>query len=225
MVEHPSRLEISAHGDSTINCNERWLGSYHKLMATDSGIVDLEAARRASLTEALLRTGKGDRSAFEAVYRATSAKLFGVCLRIFGDRNEAEEALQDAYITIWNRAATFEAGRASPISWLVTVTRNRAIDRLRSKGKAGFTSLDEASEIEDPSPLAEAQLMAIGDDKLLYSCIDGLDRRDAHFIKSAFLGGATYADIAARDGEPLGTVKSRIRRALVKLRTCMEGAS
>jgi RNA polymerase sigma-70 factor (ECF subfamily) len=194
-------------------------------MATDSGIVDLEAARRASLTEALLRTGKGDRSAFEAVYRATSAKLFGVCLRIFGDRNEAEEALQDAYITIWNRAATFEAGRASPISWLVTVTRNRAIDRLRSKGKVGFTSLDEASEIEDPSPLAEAQLMAIGDDKLLYSCIDGLDRRDAHFIKSAFLGGATYADIATRDGEPLGTVKSRIRRALVKLRTCMEGAS
>ena len=225
MVEHPSRLEISAHGDSTINCNKLWLGSYPKLMATDSGIVDLEAARRASLTEALLRTGKGDRSAFEAVYRATSAKLFGVCLRIFGDRNEAEEALQDAYITIWNRAATFEAGRASPISWLVTVTRNRAIDRLRSKGKVGFTSLDEASEIEDPSPLAEAQLMAIGDDKLLYSCIDGLDRRDAHFIKSAFLGGATYADIATRDGEPLGTVKSRIRRALVKLRTCMEGAS
>jgi RNA polymerase sigma-70 factor (ECF subfamily) len=225
MVGHPSRLEISAHGDSTINCNKLWLGSYPKLMATDSGIVDLEAARRASLTEALLRTGKGDRSAFEAVYRATSAKLFGVCLRIFGDRNEAEEALQDAYITIWNRAATFEAGRASPISWLVTVTRNRAIDRLRSKGKVGFTSLDEASEIEDPSPLAEAQLMAIGDDKLLYSCIDGLDRRDAHFIKSAFLGGATYADIATRDGEPLGTVKSRIRRALVKLRTCMEGAS
>lgn len=194
-------------------------------MALDSGIVDFETARRAFLTEALLRTGKGDRSAFEAVYKATSAKLFGVCLRIFNDRNEAEEALQDAYITIWNRAASFEAGRASPISWLVTVTRNRAIDRLRSKGKAGLASLDEASDTADPSPLAEAQLLAFDEDKLLHGCIDGLDQRDAHFIKSAFMGGATYADLAAREGEPLGTVKSRIRRALIKLRTCMEGAS
>lgn len=194
-------------------------------MALDSGIADFEAARRASLTEALLRTGKGDRSAFEAVYKATSAKLFGVCLRIFSDRNEAEEALQDAYITIWNRAASFEAGRASPISWLVTVTRNRAIDRLRAKGKAGLASLDEATDVADLTPSAEAQLVALGDDKLLYGCIDGLDRRDAHFIKSAFIGGATYADLATREGEPLGTIKSRIRRALMKLRTCMEGAS
>ena len=194
-------------------------------MALDSGIADFEAARRASLTEALLRTGKGDRSAFEAVYKATSAKLFGVCLRIFSDRNEAEEALQDAYITIWNRAASFEAGRASPISWLVTVTRNRAIDRLRAKGKAGLASLDEATDVADLTPSAEAQLVALGDDKLLYGCIDGLDRRDAHFIKSAFIGGATYADLATREGEPLGTTKSRIRRALMKLRTCMEGAS
>jgi RNA polymerase sigma-70 factor (ECF subfamily) len=194
-------------------------------MALDSGIADFEAARRASLTEALLRTGKGDRSAFEAVYKATSAKLFGVCLRIFSDRNEAEEALQDAYITIWNRAASFEAGRASPISWLVTVTRNRAIDRLRAKGKAGLASLDEATDVADPTPLAEAQLVALSDDKLLYGCIEGLDRRDAHFIKSAFIGGATYADLATREGEPLGTIKSRIRRALMKLRTCMEGAS
>ena len=194
-------------------------------MALDSGIADFEAARRASLTEALLRTGKGDRSAFEAVYKATSAKLFGVCLRIFSDRNEAEEALQDAYITIWNRAASFEAGRASPISWLVTVTRNRAIDRLRAKGKAGLASLDEATDVADPAPSAEAQLVALGGDKLLYGCIDGLDRRDAHFIKSAFIGGATYADLATREGEPLGTTKSRIRRALMKLRTCMEGAS
>lgn len=194
-------------------------------MALDSGITDFETARRASLTDALLRAGKGDRSAFEAVYKATSAKLFGVCLRIFNDRNEAEEALQDAYITIWNKAASFEAGRASPISWLVTVTRNRAIDRLRSKGKAGLAPLDQATDIADPSPLADEQLLALGEGKLLYGCIDGLDQRDAHFIKSAFMGGATYAELAAHEGEPLGTVKSRIRRALMKLRTCMEGAS
>jgi RNA polymerase sigma factor (sigma-70 family) len=194
-------------------------------MAADSASSDLDSARRARLADALIRTGRGDRSAFEAVYKATSAKLFGVCLRIFPDRNEAEEALQDAYLTIWNKAASFEAGRASPISWLVAVTRNRAIDRLRSRGKAGLTSLDEAAEVADPAPLADAQLLSSSEDRVLHGCIEGLEQRDAHFIRSAFVGGATYADLAQREGEPLGTVKSRIRRALIKLRACMEGAS
>lgn len=194
-------------------------------MAADDNRIDLESERRARLAEALVRAGRGERAAFEQVYRATSAKLFGVCLRIFPDRNEAEEALQDAYLTIWNKAASFEAGRASPISWLVTVTRNRAIDRLRAGGKAGLTSLDEAAEIADPLPLADAQLQADGEDRVLKGCIEGLERRDAHFIRCAFLAGATYAELAQREGEPLGTVKSRIRRALIKLRTCMEGAS
>jgi RNA polymerase sigma-70 factor, ECF subfamily len=194
-------------------------------MVADSASSDLDSARRARLAEALIRTGRGDRSAFEAVYKATSAKLFGVCLRIFPDRNEAEEALQDAYLTIWNKAASFESGRASPISWLVAVTRNRAIDRLRARGKAGMASLDEAAEIADPAPLADAQLLASGEDHVLHGCIEELEHRDAHFIRSAFIGGATYADLAEREGEPLGTVKSRIRRALIKLRGCMEGAS
>jgi RNA polymerase sigma-70 factor, ECF subfamily len=194
-------------------------------MPADDSPASLDDARRARLADALQRAGRGDRSAFETVYRATSAKLFGVCLRIFPERAEAEEALQDAYLTIWNKASSFEAGRASPISWLVAVTRNRAIDRLRSRGKAGLASLDEAAEIADPAPLAEARLVAAGEDAVLHGCIDGLEHRDAHFIRSAFIGGATYADLAAREGEPLGTVKSRIRRALIKLRTCMEGAS
>jgi RNA polymerase sigma-70 factor, ECF subfamily len=194
-------------------------------MAQDSGIIKLDSARRARLSDALIRAGRGDRSAFEIIYKATSAKLFSVCLRIFPERAEAEEALQDAYLTIWNKAATFEAGRASPISWLVTVTRNRAIDLLRSKGKAGLASLDEASEIADPAPLADAKLAAAGEDAALHGCIDTLNQRDAHFIRRAFISGATYADLAAHEGEPLGTVKSRIRRALVKLRMCMEGAS
>ena len=225
MAEPASHPEILEHGKILANCIAPYDRSYRRVMATDSVTVDFDAARRAALSDALLRTGKGDRSAFETVYKATSAKLFGVCLRIFSDRNEAEEALQDAFITIWNRAASFEAGRASPISWLVTVTRNRAIDRLRSKGKAGLASLDEAAEVADQTPLADAQLLAKGEDDILHGCIDGLDRRDAHFIRSAFIGGATYADLAAHEGEPLGTVKSRIRRALMKLRTCMEGAS
>lgn len=194
-------------------------------MSAESSSSELDTARRARLADALIRAGRGDRSAFEAVYRATSAKLFGVCLRIFPDRAEAEEALQDAYLTIWNKASSFESGRASPISWLVTVTRNRAIDRLRAKGKAGLAALDEALEIADPAPLAETKMLADSERDVLRGCIQGLDQRDAHFIKCAFIGGATYADLASQEDVPLGTVKSRIRRALIKLRACMEGAS
>jgi RNA polymerase sigma-70 factor (ECF subfamily) len=194
-------------------------------MVADESPYNLDDARRARLVDALLKTGQGDRSAFETLYRATSAKLFGVCLRIFPDRFEAEEALQDAYLTIWNRASSFQPGRASPISWLVTVTRNRAIDRLRASGKATYVPVDEAAEIVDPAPRADAQLFAAGEDAQLTGCIDGLDGRDAHFIRSAFIGGSTYAQLAEAEGTPLATVKSRIRRALIKLRNCMEAGS
>lgn len=194
-------------------------------MAKDSGTADLDSARRARLSDALVKAGRGDRNAFAAVYAATSAKLFGVCLRIFPDRNEAEDVLQDAYLTIWNKAASFESGRASPISWLVAVTRNRAIDRLRAKKKIGTTSIEEAAEIADATPLADTQLIEEADDQALHDCIQSLDTRDAFFIRSAFIGGSTYADLAENEGQPLGTVKSRIRRALLKLRGCMEGAA
>jgi RNA polymerase sigma-70 factor, ECF subfamily len=192
-------------------------------MAADNTTADIEDARRARLVDALVRTGQGDRSAFEVLYKQTSAKLFGVCLRIFPERSEAEEALQDAYLTIWNRAASFQAGRASPISWLVAVTRNRAIDRLRASGKAKFVDLDDAAEVADPAPCADAQLFAASEDKALHGCIAGLEARDAHFIRSAFIGGVTYAELANAEGSPLATVKSRIRRALIRLRSCLEG--
>jgi RNA polymerase sigma-70 factor (ECF subfamily) len=77
--------------------------------------------------------------------------------------------------------------------------------------------------VVDPNPRADAQLFAASEDAALHGCIEGLETRDAHFIRSAFIGGATYAQLADAEGAPLATVKSRIRRALIKLRTCMEG--
>jgi len=180
------------------------------------------AEDRARLTQALVRTGQGDRSAFETLYRSTSAKLFGVCLRIFGDRRDAEDALQDAYVTIWNRASSYDPARASPITWLVTVARNRAIDRLRAAGKGGLAPLDEAAEVADPAPDAEQSLLEQGEAQALSGCIGELEARDAKFISAAFLGGATYAELAERERAPLGTVKSRIRRALIRLRECLD---
>jgi RNA polymerase sigma-70 factor, ECF subfamily len=180
---------------------------------------------RARLSAALTATGAGDRGAFEDVYKKTSAKLFGICLRIFGDRQEAEDALQDAYITIWNKAATFDPARASPITWLAVLTRNRAIDRLRAKGRAVTVPVDEAFDVADDAPSAEAQLLGRADDSALHVCIDALEPRDSAFIRAAFMHGATYADLATKEALPLGTVKSRIRRALITLRTCLSGDS
>src|SRR5213078_3280 len=89
-------------------------------------------AARSQLAAALVRVAGGDRAALRMVYQDTSAKLFGVCLRILKDRSEAEDVLQDIYVTVWRKAATFDPSRASPITWLVAVARNRSIDRLRS---------------------------------------------------------------------------------------------
>ena len=86
---------------------------------------------RARLASAIVRIGAGDKSALDYVYRATSAKLFGICLRILGDRKEAEDTLQDVYLTLWRRADRFDPARASPITWVAVLARNRAIDRLR----------------------------------------------------------------------------------------------
>jgi RNA polymerase sigma-70 factor (ECF subfamily) len=178
-------------------------------------------ADRAQLAALMRGVAGGDRSAFDDLYRRTSAKLFGVCLRIFSEREEAEEALQDAYVTIWNKADRFDQGKASPITWLVAVTRNRAIDRLRRRRGQGLATLDAAEAVADSAPLADAVIEQDQNSGQLQQCVDSLEARDSLFIRTAFLQGVTYSEIAQREGMPLATVKSRMRRALLKLRECM----
>ena len=156
------------------------------------------------------------------VYRRTSAKLFGVCLRICPDRADAEDVLQDVYLTVWNRAASFDPSRASPITWLAALVRNRAIDRLRASGRRPTAPLELASEVADDRPDAETFLVADGEAARIVTCIETLAASDATMIRTAFFDGATYSEIAERGAMPLGTVKSRIRRALLKLRDCLQ---
>lgn len=171
--------------------------------------------------QTLQRVAAGDRPALAELYSATSAKLFGVCLRILPDRAEAEEALQEAYLTIWRNAARFEAGRASPITWLVTVTRNRALDRLRGRKGLPLGPLDLASEVADPADGADLLLERDQESARLGVCLGKLDQQDTILIRAAFFEGSAYSELAARASMPLGTVKSRIRRALLKLRECL----
>lgn len=183
---------------------------------------DVASLERAALTAALKRVASGDRAALHEVYRRTSAKLFGVCLRIFPEGNEAEDALQDAFVNVWNKAGTFDPARASPITWLVTLTRNRAIDRLRASGRRLTAPIEAAAHVADDAPDAEACLIAADDRARIAQCMDTLASGDATMIRTAFFEGATYADIADRASVPLGTVKSRIRRALMKLKACLQ---
>ena len=111
--------------------------------------MDAETRRR-QLVAAINRVAGGDRAALRLVYSETSAKLFGVCLRILGDRSEAEDVLQDVYLTVWRKAASFDEGVASPITWLVAIARNRSIDRLRSSAASrAHAPLEAAAEVPD----------------------------------------------------------------------------
>ena len=178
-------------------------------------------AARERLVEALVATGAEDRAAFATLYRLTSAKLFGVCLRICGERQAAEDVLSEVYLTIWRRAGAFEPGRASPISWLATIARNRAIDWRRSAGRKLAVTLDDAPEVADPEPSAEDRLVTSGEDHRLHLCLDQLEDKQRGAIRTAFFEGLTYAELAEREGVPLGTMKSWVRRGLIRLKDCL----
>lgn len=177
---------------------------------------------RAALIEALIRTGQADREAFRTVYTMTSAKLFGICLRICVDRQGAEDVLHDVYITIWNRAGGYQPGRASPISWLATIARNRAIDWRRRQGRTRAAPVDEADAIPDGKPRQDDVLVADEATARLHHCLEGIEIRQRGAIRSAFFGGLTYAELAERQAVPLGTMKSWVRRGLQALRGCLD---
>ncbi len=177
---------------------------------------------RAELAELLQRVGAGDRQAFELLYQRTAAKLLGVATRICWERGQAEEAVQESYLTIWRRAASFDPARGSAMAWLQTLTRNQAVDHLRRLRAPAPFALDEAAEVADPAPLVSATLEARGEEMRLLRCLEELAVGDARLIRAGFLEGSSYLELATRTGAPLGTIKSRIRRALLKLRVCLE---
>ncbi|MBD2842653.1 sigma-70 family RNA polymerase sigma factor [Erythrobacter rubeus] len=178
---------------------------------------------REALRAAMVRLSEGDSAALEQIYTATRVKLFGICFRILGDQKEAEDALQDVYVNLWQRAGRYDPDRASPISWLATFARNRAIDRLRTgKVRGGAVPVEEAAPLPDAGPLAD-QMMIDGERAArVHACLDTLENPARTNIRAAFFDGKTYAQLAESADVPLGTMKSWIRRGMMKLRTCLE---
>jgi len=180
------------------------------------------AMDRRGLERLLAQVALGDARAFEMLYHATSAKLFGVCLRLLPERSDAEDVLQDAYAAIWRKAAQYDAAIASPISWLAMIAHNKAIDRLRSEGTARNVPIEFAAEVSDTGPGASQLAEHAGEARRLDHCLEKLEARRRTLIRTAFFDGATYEELARRTDTPVGTVKSWIRRGLMQLRTCLE---
>lgn len=173
------------------------------------------------LVTLLAAVSGGDRQAFSALYDRTSAKLYGICLRLLGSEAEAQDALQDAYVTVWQKAGRFDPARSSAITWLAVVARNKAIDRLRRRPIA-TDGLDAAADVQDEKPSAFEVVGNSQDAARLRDCLGELEDRPRAMIRSAFLDGATYPQLAEREGVPLATMKSWIRRGLQRLRGCLE---
>ncbi len=163
----------------------------------------------------------GDRTAFSSLYAATSAKLFGVCLRVLGDRAEAEDALQDAFVKIWRNADRYQVNGLSPMTWLITIARNLSIDRLRARRVKQGAGLDEAEDLASAAPGPEALVIAASERGQILACMAELDSDRSDAVRRAYLEGETYQELASRYDVPLNTIRTWLRRSLIKLKECL----
>lgn len=188
----------------------------------EAGTTGNQTSRSAHELVPLMRSvAAGDRDALSSLYQRTSAKMFGICSRVLGNPGEAEEVLQEVYITVWRNAGRFDSAKASPITWLAVVARNRAIDRLRTR-RIATAPLDAAADVADERESAFDMIERDEEKRRLASCLEELEDRQRAMIRAAFLDGATYPELAERESVPLGTMKSWIRRGLIRLRGCLE---
>ena len=175
---------------------------------------------KSDLEALIARIALGNKPAFERLYDATSGKLLAVCLRVLRDRSAAEDAMQDTYVKVWNSASKFEVTGHSPMTWLITIARNTAIDRLRAR-----KSEDDIADYEDRfasrAATPEQTALAASEAQRILACLEELeqDRRDA--IKGAYLDGQSYKDLSDRFDVPLNTMRTWLRRGLASLRGCM----
>lgn len=172
------------------------------------------------LQELLRRTAAGDAAAFAALYRETAGKLFGVAIRIAGRGEIAEDALQECFVLVWQRAADYDPVRGAAMSWLIAIVRNCTLDRLRRRARRpeGHAAAEDAlSRLAAPDTTAKGAEM-----RALRHCLGELDDQPRQAVLLAYVYGLTREELATRLAVPVGTVKSWIRRSLDRLRRCLD---
>jgi RNA polymerase sigma-70 factor (ECF subfamily) len=174
------------------------------------------------LASLLARAGLGDRRAFEEVYRATHSKLFAVSLRIVRERQLAEEVLQDSFVAIWNHASDYAQAKSAPTTWMTAIVRNRSLDVLR-RGAHETEDVDEvmALNLVDESASPANDFDAGQDMHSVRECLKELEPDQRQSIALAFFQGLSHSELASHMRKPLGTVKTHIRRGLMKLKDCL----
>jgi RNA polymerase sigma-70 factor, ECF subfamily len=171
------------------------------------------------------RIAEGDDSAFDALYKRFSGPLYGMAYRMMNDAKEAEDVLQEGFTYIWRKAATFDPNRSSPFAWAVMITRNKAIDRLRvrqriEKLRERVTTEESFHQDKDEASANEPTLRERG--TLVRSALREIPEEQRQALELAFFSGLTHEQIAERLDTPLGTIKARIRRGLLRLRDSLK---
>ena len=174
------------------------------------------------LEELLIAAGRGDRESFARLYNLSASRLLPIALRILRQREPAEEVLQEAYLTIWNKASQYSRDRGKPLAWMGTIVRHRAIDQLRRQNREprSAVSLDDVYESGLAEQLSEAPFDQV--DVGLRGCLEQLQAKQQKAIVLAFYYGHTHEELASSLDTPLGMVKSWVRRGLLQLKECLD---
>jgi RNA polymerase sigma-70 factor (ECF subfamily) len=176
----------------------------------------------AELVWLLAAVAKGDQAAFERLYAATRAKLYGIVLRILRRADLANEVLQETYLKIWSSAGTFDPAVASPITWMASIARNRAIDVVRRRTE---TSIEEEPDVmavaaESADPLARREMSE--ELKRLLTCLGRLEADRQRLVLLAYYSGLSREQLARQFERPVNTIKTQLRRALADIRECLD---
>jgi RNA polymerase sigma-70 factor, ECF subfamily len=177
-------------------------------------------AAKEDLAQVLSRVAQGDKAAFEALYTATCVKLYGVVVRILGRRDLAQDVLQDVYVRVWQRAGEFDPTLGSPITWMVAIARNRALDEAKRKTMRSLEDMPELLELPDADdPLASLEISE--QRRRLQACLERLEPQRKQILALAYQYGLTREEIARRVNRPAATVKTWLRRSLAQLKDCL----
>lgn len=178
--------------------------------------------KEVTLESLMAATAKGDKVAFKTLYERSSAKLFGVVLRILKNRQKAEDVLQDVFLKIWQKAGSYDPSQGKPITWMATIARNRSIDVIRATRPE--QTVDEPGDEEEIFRLTgqDASEVDVGDLESLRVCLGEMKEDDRNYVLLAYYEGYSREELADRFDSPVGTIKTRLRRGLVALRACLE---
>ncbi|MGH9936929.1 MAG: sigma-70 family RNA polymerase sigma factor [Blastocatellia bacterium] len=180
-------------------------------------------ARDQDLISLVQRVATGDQSALATLYDTTNRLVYGLVLRVLGDVSSAEEVLLDVYTQVWRQAASYDANRGAPLAWLTTIARSRAIDRLRSgwQDQRRKESLDVLGDTPAGSASPEEMTVASERQKFVREALNLLTPEQREVIELAYYSGLSHSEIAAKLNQPLGTVKTRTRLGMMKLREAL----